>query len=778
MDKWTGTGAGAAAEPGIRLLLAALEAAANAVVITDRMGVITWVNPAFARITGYSREEAVGQTPRLLRSGEHAPGFYRQLWETILAGRVWRGRIVNRKKDGSLYVEEQVITPVRDEAGEITHFVAIKQDVTEQEWAEKALRRVQERFRAIVESALDVIVVVDPPEGTIQYASPSAEAVLGYRPDELEGTSALALVHPEERERARALLAEATGNPGFMARFELRARRKDGAWRVLEGLGKALPADAGAGAIMFTARDITEGRQAEEALRESERRLSTLMSNLPGMVYRCANDPDRTVELASEGALELTGYAPADLVGNLAVSFAELIHPEDRQAVWEQVQAAVAERRPYQLSYRLRTAAGTERRVWEQGRAVYGRDGQALALEGFVTDIPERKALEEQFRQAQKMEAVGRLAGGVAHDFNNLLTVIMGRSHLLKMRLGGGHPGQKDAELIHETAERAAALTRQLLAFSRKQVLQLRPLDLNGVVGDLAGMLRRMIGEDIELTIVPGPALGRVSADPVQVEQILMNLAVNARDAMPEGGRLTIETANVTLDEAFARSHPGARAGAYVMVAVTDTGVGMDAETQARIFEPFFTTKEKGKGTGLGLSTVYGIVKQHEGYIAVESAPGRGAVFRIYFPRLVEAEVEAGQPENPAAPAGGSETILLVEDEAAVRSLAQDILERAGYAVLPVATPGEALDAAARHPGPIALLLTDVVMPRMSGRALAAEIERMRPGTRVLYMSGYTDETLGRHGVLGPGLAILTKPFTPLSLVEKVREVLDAPRRR
>jgi PAS domain S-box-containing protein len=327
MDKWTG----AAAEPGTRLLLAALEAAANAVVITDRMGVITWVNPAFMRITGYSREEAVGQTPHLLRSGEHAPAFYRQLWESVLAGRVWRGRIVNRKKDGSHYVEEQVITPVRDGAGEITHFVAIKQDVTEQEWAERVLCRVQERFRTIVESALDVIVVVEPPEGTIQYASPSAEAVLGYRPDELEGASALALVHPEER--ARALLAEATGNHGFTARFELRARHKDGSWRVLEGLGKALPADAGAGAILFTARDITEGRQAEDALRESERRLSTLMSNLPGMVYRCANDPDRTMELASEGALELTGYAPADLVGNRVVSFAELINPEDRQAV-------------------------------------------------------------------------------------------------------------------------------------------------------------------------------------------------------------------------------------------------------------------------------------------------------------------------------------------------------------------------------------------------------------------------------------------------------------
>lgn len=382
---------------------------------------------------------------------------------------------------------------------------------------------------------------------------------------------------------------------------------------------------------------------------------------------------------------------------------------------------------------------------------------------------------QEQLAQSQKMEAVGRLAGGVAHDFNNLLTIIMGRCHLLQARLKADDPLRRDIDLFRKTAERATALTQQLLAFSRKQMLQPKVLDLNAVVANMETMLRRLIGEDIDLVILPGSGLGRIKADPGQLEQVIVNLAVNARDAMPKGGKLTLATANADLDEAFARQHPGARPGAHVLLEVRDTGMGMDAETVTHVFEPFFTTKEKGKGTGLGLSTVYGIVKQHEGYILVESEPERGATFRIFLPRAHDAAERVAAGGTPTAgPLKGSETVLLVEDEEEVRTLAREVLAENGYTVLEAANGGDALLISERHAGTIHLLLTDVVMPLMSGPELARRLALYRQELKVLYMSGYTEEALGHHGVLDPGIELLSKPFTPAGLAQKAREVLDA----
>jgi signal transduction histidine kinase/ActR/RegA family two-component response regulator len=383
---------------------------------------------------------------------------------------------------------------------------------------------------------------------------------------------------------------------------------------------------------------------------------------------------------------------------------------------------------------------------------------------------------QEQLAQSQKIEAVGRLAGGIAHDFNNLLTVITGRAQLLLARLRPGDPLRRDVDLIQKTGEQAATLTRQLLAFSRKQVLQPRVVDLNAVVADIETMLRRLIGEDIDLVVVPAPELGRVRVDPGQLEQVLVNLAVNARDAMPEGGRLTIETANVELGPAYSRRHVGVQPGFYVMLAVTDTGHGMDAVTQARLFEPFFTTKEKGKGTGLGLATVYGIVKQSGGNIWVYSEPGQGTTFKIYLPRVEEAVEAVEAAATVVAPPRGSETVLLVEDDEEVRSLVWDILQVYGYTVLQARHPGEALLIAEKHTDPIHLLLTDVVMPQMSGRQLAERLGRARREMKMLYMSGYTDNAVVHHGVLDSGMVYLQKPFTPDSLARKVREVLDAVR--
>jgi len=402
-------------------------------------------------------------------------------------------------------------------------------------------------------------------------------------------------------------------------------------------------------------------------------------------------------------------------------------------------------------------------------------DGHLVRAWGSQRDITERRRLEDQIRQSQKVEAVGRLAGGIAHDFNNILTAILGTTQILENELGPDGRHRAEVEEIRRAAERAADLTRQLLAYSRRQVLAPRALDLNVVVAGLEPMLRRLIGEDVELATRLAPGVASVEADPGQLGQVIVNLAINARDAMPQGGKLVIETANAELDAAFVRTHAGAVPGAYVQLSVSDTGIGMDEETRSHLFEPFFTTKEIGKGTGLGLATVYGIVKQSGGYIWVDTEAGRGTTFRICLPRS-SGVPEAATPRDPAtAPAGGAETILLVEDEEAVRTLTTRALTARGYTVLVAANGPDALRLAEPLAAPIHLLLTDVVMPEMSGRELTRRLTASRPGLRVLYMSGYSEEAIARHGVLDPGTAFLQKPFTPDALAWRVQEVLSAP---
>jgi two-component system, cell cycle sensor histidine kinase and response regulator CckA len=409
------------------------------------------------------------------------------------------------------------------------------------------------------------------------------------------------------------------------------------------------------------------------------------------------------------------------------------------------------------------------------GRA-FRDERNTIFFELFAEDVTERRALEQQLRQAQKMEAVGRLAGGIAHDFNNLLMVISGYSEFLLERIGNDPTMRGHAQEIANAAGRATSLTRQLLAFSRKQMLAPKIVDLNSVVTENVKMLTRLIGEDIDLVMVPGPDIGSVKADPGQIEQVIMNLAVNARDAMPQGGKLTIETANVTLDANYARFHAPVKPGDYVMLAISDTGVGMDADTQAHIFEPFYTTKGL-KGTGLGLSTVYGIVKQSEGYIWLYSEAGKGTSFKIYLPRFsATGEVPATQPafaQDPPNP--GHATILLVEDEENLRRLARQSLENQGYRVIDAPDGATAVQISQAHQGPIHLLLTDVIMPGMNGRELANKVSPTRPEMRVLYMSGYTENHIGHNGTLDEGITLLQKPFTLPALKAKVREMLDTP---
>jgi PAS domain S-box-containing protein len=511
-------------------------------------------------------------------------------------------------------------------------------------------------------------------------------------------------------------------------------------------------------------------RSAQEGLRLSELNFRSLVTNAPYGICRC--DSTGKILDANPAFLEMLGYgAPVDLIGQHIFS----LYADNDQ--WFDLADILRSAAPFSgLAAEWKRKNNTTTGVRVSGRSVSnGREG-GVVFELFAEDVTERRALEQQLRQSQKMEAVGRLAGGIAHDFNNLLMVISGYSEFLLERLGDEPRLRGPAQEIASASERASSLTRQLLAFSRKQMLAPRIVNLNDVAGENLKMLTRMIGEDIDLVMVPGQSLWAVRADAGQIDQVIMNLAINARDAMPSGGKLTIETSNVTLDEEYARFHAPLRPGDYVMVAISDTGAGMDTETQSHIFEPFFTTKGT-KGTGLGLSTVYGIIKQSGGYIWVYSELGKGTTFKIYLPRVAstgEPTVQVALPAPVYKVEPGTETILLVEDEANLRYLARQYLEKQGYKVIEAADGAVAMQIAVAHEAVIHLLLTDVIMPGMNGRELAQRISEIRPNVKVLYMSGYTENVIGHNGIMEPGVRLLQKPFNLRDLRQKVREVLDA----
>ncbi len=520
-------------------------------------------------------------------------------------------------------------------------------------------------------------------------------------------------------------------------------------------------------------------RQLKEALHTSEEKYRLLWETSTDAVIFM--DTDRHIRFANPAVQDVFGFTPEEVIGrDIAMLQPERLRQAHREGLARYLQTGVKK-----LNWRATELVGLRKDGSEVPIEVAFSDMEMEGKRwfiGFMRDITERKRTEdalrrseEQLRQSQKMEAIGKLAGGVAHDFNNLLTAITGYSDLLLGHVQLDSLARKNAEEIRKAAFRAASLTHQLLAFSRRQMLTVKVLKLNAVIMDLEPMLRRLIGEDIELKIVPGPALGEVKADPSQIEQIILNLVINARDAMPKGGTLTIETANVSLDAAFAVGHEPFRPGAYVLVAVSDTGCGMDERTKARIFEPFFTTKDPGRGTGLGLSTVYGIVKQSDGYVWVYSEPGEGTTFKIYLPRVASASDKAFADAEQARPPQGTETILLAEDEDMVRALVTNILQDNGYTVLAAGHSEEAFRLSGRHEKPIHLLVTDVVMPGMSGRELAERLASSRPKMKVLYISGYTDDAVLRHGVQAEGMPFLQKPFTPDALLRKVREVLETP---
>jgi PAS domain S-box-containing protein len=630
--------------------------------------------------------------------------------------------------------------------------------------AYEALRESEKRYRDLVDQA-PIGIFQTTPDGKFLSVNTAFAAMLGYgSPAQLLQVSAVD-IYPDPSDRADVL--DAIGRTGGVSGLGVRLRRKDGAPAWIRADGRAARGSGGEiERYEVFATDITDQRTAERALRASEERHRELMEHAQDAIF--VQDAQGIVQEVNRATEQLTGVSRQELVGR---SFLETLPPADREDVFRKFRKTLEHGRTLEpVQVRIQRRDGTMV-PGEVKASVVEVDGRSLVF-AIVRDVSERNAMAEQLRMAQKMEAVGQLAGGVAHDFNNLLTAILGYSQLLAPELRGNPEHFSAIEEIRKAGERAAGLTRQLLAFSRKQILELKVLDLNEVVRHIQEMLSRLIGEDIQVVTNLDPALGSVRADAGQIEQVIMNLAVNARDAMPRGGQLSLETANVELDETYAQTHVAVQPGQYVMLAVSDTGVGMDGATRDRVFEPFFTTKAKGHGTGLGLSTVYGIVKQSGGYIWVYTEPGKGTSFKVYLPRVPAPAEALAVPEPTSVPALGNETVLLVEDEEAVRKLECKTLEARGYRVLEAADGGEAVEIAERES--VDLLLTDMVLPGMGGGEIAVRVREIHPRVKVLYTSGYTDDAIVRRGLMERGAAFLEKPFTPNRLARKIREVLDS----
>ena len=721
----------------------------DAVIATDERGRITFMNPVACSLTGWPPGEAagrpLGEVFRIVNE------FTRRPVEDPAAKALQSGTTVGLANHTLLLARDGRETPIDDcgapiiDDGAITGAVLVFHDVTEQRRAEEKLHHSEERYRRLFESNPHPMWVFDVE--TLRFLAVNDAAVLryGYPREEFLALTLADIRPPEDVPAVIEKIGELADliQPGRVWRH----RWKDGTVRDVEISSHPLRYGDRPARIVLVL-DVTERKRAEEALRESHALLNAVVEGTSDAV--CVKDLRGRYLLINTAGARPLGRPAHEILGK---DDHELLPPDAARTIAQRDGEVMAARNAQTIE-ETSVTAGVRRTYLTTRNPFRDARGEVIGLIGLARDVTELKRLEEQYLQAQKMEAVGRLAGGIAHDFNNLLTVINGYADLLFGRLRPDDPGREPLAEILKSGERAATLTRQLLAFSRKQVLQPQVVSLNTLLGELIKLLQRLIGEDIELALVAGPGLGLTKVDPAQFEQAVINLAVNARDAMPNGGRLTIETRNAELNEGDAQRNVELKPGRYVLVTVTDTGHGMDEPTRERIFEPFFTTKEPGKGTGLGLAMVYGFVKQSGGHVEVDSAPVRGTTFRVYLPR-------AGTGDVPVAPSPdlhkmprGTETVLLAEDEDAVRALSRIVLQASGYEVLEARDGQEGVWVAQQHSGPIHLLVTDLVMPRKSGRQLADELVRERPRLRVLFMSGYTDEVMLSHGV-GAGGAFL-----------------------
>jgi PAS domain S-box-containing protein len=761
----------------LQLLSSAVTQSQDSIMITDaRLELpgprILFVNPAFTQITGYRSDEVLGQTPRILQGEKTSAEFLEIMHSRLREGRSAKGETVNYRKDGSEFWVEMIVSPLRNTAGEITHFVGIQRDITERKFAEERLRESEEMLGAAQRVAhLGGWVLEDCSpdlkDGRLIWTE-EVFRIFGmpYGSTELTNDAFFRAVHPDDREKVAAAFQKAIADRTEY-QIDHRIVRPDGVERIVHEQATAIFDETGKPVrVTGTVQDITERKHAEEELRHWKERYDMLTKASGQIIF----DWDVKTGLRTNGgdSERLLGCS-AESLGTTIEDWIARVHPEDQSYYERELDRQNMTKTKTEVEYRLRRNDNTYITVKGIGYPMLDENGEVTRILGSVSDISSQRALEQQLRRSQKMEAFGKLAGGVAHDFNNLLTIITGYNDVLLSEMPPNDPNRECIEEIARAASRASALTGQLLAFSRQQKMQPRVVNMNDSLRDTSKMLSRLIGEDIEMRIDAAEDLGNVKADVGQIEQVVMNLAVNARDAMPGGGTITMSTRNAKIDkEKNGTVH--LPPGEYVLLEVTDTGTGMSPEVQARIFEPFFTTKAPGQGTGLGLATCYGIVKQSGGEICVKSKVGSGTTFQIYLPRVYEeakkCEVAPGPKELPT----GLHTILVVEDEAPVRAIIRSILQRLKYTVVEAPNGVEALKMLT-EPGhkPIDLLMTDLVMPEMGGKELVKQALAAQPQTRVIVISGYPAAS---NEVLPAGARFLPKPFTPKALAEAVRDAL------